>query len=336
MPARSGEHSAMKTRQLTFASSSIAMAFAVAMAIAMPPACTPSARQRGLPGASAYADASAEQNAHPKGSLWVFAVGVSQYRNSDNNLEYADNDAVTLTAAFQQLGKGVFDDVKTDVLINQQVTKQSILGQMPAFFAQASSDDTAIVALMGHGATESGTFYFVPYPADLTNLAVEGLPVSDFANAVHQFSGRVAKTVLIVDTCHAGALNFRMRGLDQPAKPRARGVSLVGDLSPRMPNTYILSFEREQRGVVGRRLLQASWRAEGARGLHVRAARRARRRRGRQGRHDQGPGPVQLRHRQGGGKDRQQADPVHASRGDQLSFGACSIPAAGGSGASGR
>jgi uncharacterized caspase-like protein len=114
---------------------------------------------------------------------------------------------------------------------------------MPAFFAQASSDDTAIVALMGHGATESGTFYFVPYPADLTNLAVEGLPVSDFANAVRQFSGRVAKTVLIVDTCHAGALNFRMRGLDELAKPRphARGVSLVGDLSPRMPNTYILS-----------------------------------------------------------------------------------------------
>ena len=201
------------------------MAFAVAMVTAMP------------------AGVSADEQPHRRGSMWVFAVGVSQYHNPAIDLEYGDNDAVTLAAAFQQLGKGVFDGVKTDVLVNQQVTKQSILTQMPAFFAQASSDDTGIVALMGHGATESGTFYFVPYPADLSNLATEGLPVSDFANAVHQFSIRLAKTVIIVDTCHAAALNFRMRGLDVLAKPRprARGVSLVGDLSPRMPNTYILS-----------------------------------------------------------------------------------------------
>lgn len=185
----------------------------------------------------------AETAAPTKGTLWVFAVGVSQYRNSMIDLEFADNDAQTLADMLAQRAADVFANVKTRVLVNDQVTRKSVIDGMLSFFAAASPNDTGIIALMGHGVTANGTFYYVPYPADLSNLATEGLPVAEFEHAVQQVSAKLARTVLVVDTCHAAALDFQVRDLVDLARRnrKARGISLVGELAPKMPEAYILS-----------------------------------------------------------------------------------------------
>ncbi len=172
-----------------------------------------------------------------KGTLWVYAVGVSNYRNSTIDLLFADNDAQTLADTLAQRAVGVFANVNRKVLINDQVTRRSVIDAMLSFFAQAGSADTGIIALMGHGVTANGTFYYVPYPADLSNLATEGLPVAEFETAVQQVSAKLARTVLVVDTCHAAALNFQVRDLADLASRnrRARGISLVGELVPKLP-----------------------------------------------------------------------------------------------------
>jgi hypothetical protein len=41
-----------------------------------------------------------------QGTLWVFAVGVSHYRNSMIDLQFADNDAQTLAAALDREERG--------------------------------------------------------------------------------------------------------------------------------------------------------------------------------------------------------------------------------------
>jgi uncharacterized caspase-like protein len=178
-----------------------------------------------------------------KGVLWVFAVGVSQYKNSRIDLQFADNDAQTLAATLGDRGSGVFTKVHAKVLVNSEVTRRSIVDGVVSFFAPAQPADTGIIALMGHGVNANGTFYYVPYPADLTNLDTEGLPVAELEEAVHQVSARLRRTVLVVDTCHAAELNFRVRDLGALAQreQRARGISLVSAIAPAMPETYILS-----------------------------------------------------------------------------------------------
>src|SRR5216683_3881012 len=79
----------------------------------------------------------AETAAPSKGTLWVFAVGVSQYRNSMIDLEFADNDAQTLAAMLAQRAAGVFATVNTKVLVNDQVTRKSVIDGMLSFFAAA-------------------------------------------------------------------------------------------------------------------------------------------------------------------------------------------------------
>lgn len=188
---------------------------------------------------SALADTSAQS----KGSLWLFAVGVSQYRNRMIDLQFADNDARTLAATIARRSAGVFQKVNTRVLVNDQVTRQSIIDGITSFFAQAQPEDTGMIALMGHGVSANGVFYFVPYPADLSNLTTAGLPVNEFEQAVQKVSGRMARMILVVDTCHAAELNFNVRGLDQliNREHKARGISLVGQIAPKMPEAYIMS-----------------------------------------------------------------------------------------------
>jgi uncharacterized caspase-like protein/TolB-like protein len=177
-----------------------------------------------------------------KGTLWVFAVGVSHYRNSMIDLQFADNDAQTLAAELNERGKGLFSDVKTKVLVNDQVTKQSIVEGMKSFFAEAKADDTGVIALMGHSVIFNDVAYFVPYPADSTNLNSEGLPVSDFEAAVRSVSAKVPKLVLMLDTCHADAFSPRARSLNHLGTLHyaARGISLVNEVSDKVPDTFIL------------------------------------------------------------------------------------------------
>jgi len=177
------------------------------------------------------------------GALWVFAVGVSQYKNGLISLQFADHDAQALADALAQRAAALFSRVNTKVLVNDQVTRRSIIASLLSFFSQARPADTGVIALMGHGVQASGTFYYVPYPADTTNLDSQGLPVAEFAEAVHQVSPKLRRTVLVVDTCHADELYFRVRDLTPVAarEPLARGISLVNAIQPTMPDAYILS-----------------------------------------------------------------------------------------------
>ena len=176
----------------------------------------------------------------------MFAVGVSHYRNNSISLQFADNDATSLADALTQQSNGVFSAVKSKTLVNEQVTRASIIDGLHSFFADASAGDTALVALMGHGVVSQGVFYFVPYPADGTTLPTEGLMGTDLAAAVQQVAAKVQRVIVVADTCQADALDFRIRSI-QPTltKPSSRGVSLVVALAPKMPGTYILSSSEE-------------------------------------------------------------------------------------------
>jgi len=141
--------------------------------------------------------------------LWLLAIGVSHYQQPSLQLRFADSDARAIAGAFQQQRGGpLYTDVQTRVLTNTEVTRESILDAMKNFLGQAGPDDVAAIFLAGHGVQEysTGSYYFLPYAATADNLVSTGLRMSDFDEMLRVVRRRVRGIVVLLDTCHAGAL----------------------------------------------------------------------------------------------------------------------------------
>ena len=189
------------------------------------------------------------------GDLWLLSVGVSQYRDAKINLDFPDHDAETLAKAMKGLEGSTFDKVTTTLLVNQGADKAAILGAMRSFASQASEEDVAVIAIAGHGVVASGKYYFLPHPADRSNLETEGISLAEFENEVRQISGRVGRVVLLIDTCHAGALDISVRGITTRSQSaasssassgtRSRGIGLAEPLAPKLREAYVLSSSTE-------------------------------------------------------------------------------------------
>jgi uncharacterized caspase-like protein/TolB-like protein len=184
-----------------------------------------------------------------QGTLWVFTVGVSQYRNPSvflRNLQHADNDAEALAKVFQTYSGQLFRSVHTKVLINQEATRQTILNEMRSFFAQAGSSDVAIVALTGHGVAQGGSYYFLPHPADGANLLTEGLSLVEFEAEITKIAQRVQYILIAIDSCHAGAVKISELGARtrQDGEKQLVASNVAVGINPTIDGMYILSSSK--------------------------------------------------------------------------------------------
>src|SRR5262249_40145666 len=104
---------------------------------------------------------------------------------------------------------------KSLVLTNDQVTRQSILSGIERFLGQAGPDDVAMIFLAGHGVQDraTGSYYFLPYPATAENLLSEGLRMSDFDEMIRVLQRKAGRVVVMLDSCHAGALRLASRAV---------------------------------------------------------------------------------------------------------------------------
>jgi TolB-like protein len=141
--------------------------------------------------------------------LWVLAVGVSRYRDPTLNLRFADSDADAVAAALgRQRGGPLYRDVRTQVLSNEQVTRETILAALEGLLGQVRVDDVVLLFLAGHGVqdTTMGTYYFLPWGATADSVRTHGLRMTDVDEMLRILRSNVRGVVIILDTCHAGAL----------------------------------------------------------------------------------------------------------------------------------
>jgi TolB-like protein/ketosteroid isomerase-like protein len=149
-------------------------------------------------------------------SLWVLAIGVSRYEDPNFNLQFAAADAQSIDAALQrQAGGRLYNQVKTLVLTDDDVTRESILDNMERFLGQAGPNDIVLIFMAGHGVQDlaTGSYYFLPHPATPANLLTAGLRMTDFDEVVRVLRRNVRGIVVMLDTCHAGSLRLAARGL---------------------------------------------------------------------------------------------------------------------------
>jgi len=147
--------------------------------------------------------------------LWGLAIGVSKYTSSSISLRYADQDALKLEKLFKSHEGRSFSEVHFKTLVNEAVSRNSIIDAISRHLGQAAPDDIIFIFMAGHGVQhrQSGSYYFMPSDADFDNLLSTGLRMSDFEESVRILSGNVDRIIVAMDTCHAGALEVGTRNV---------------------------------------------------------------------------------------------------------------------------
>lgn len=145
-----------------------------------------------------------------KPKLYVLAIGISKYEDKNLTLNFAAKDAGDFAEVIQKQKGELYRDVVIKLLANEKATKDEILDGLDWIQRETTSKDMAIVFLAGHGVNDpSGLYYFLPANVNTEKLKRTGMAFSDIKNTVASLAG---KTILFLDTCHAGNIMGKRRG----------------------------------------------------------------------------------------------------------------------------
>ncbi len=140
---------------------------------------------------------------YAKPTLYLVAIGVSEYRQSNYNLAFAAKDAADMVSTLS--GSSGYESIKTKVLTNTDATKANILG-LRSFIEQATVDDVVVIFIAGHGVLDNSyNYYFATHDMDFNNPANGGLPYDNIERLIDGIACR--NKVLFMDTCHSGELD---------------------------------------------------------------------------------------------------------------------------------
>ena len=166
------------------------------------------------------------------GTAWVIALGVNEYANSQYNLKYAVADAQSFAAEVsrEQAPIARFNHVEVISLLNEQATKENVLGALrrltgadttPTLKAgpldklkRAEPEDAVVIYFAGHGTAQGQRFYLIPhdlgYTGDRNSLDEAGLKsilthsISDqeLEDAVEGIAA--SSLLMVIDACNSG------------------------------------------------------------------------------------------------------------------------------------
>lgn len=136
--------------------------------------------------------------------LWYFGVGVSEYKNNLQNLDFAHRDAIELGKTLENSQGRLFNKVHSKVLVNDQASARDVQIQMNDFLRKAAPDDQIVLFIAGHGVQDSNqTLYFMPHDGDLKR-PYTGIAVANFREVLDSRPIN-QKALFLLDICHAGS-----------------------------------------------------------------------------------------------------------------------------------
>jgi len=146
------------------------------------------------------------------GTLYLVAVGVSEYQNADRSLRFAATDAKAFHETMVgQKGKR-YQSVKHRLLADGATRPTAAnIKQALDLFKAAGPEDTVVLFLSGHGVYDGRDYYFLPYDAQEAGREWQADSVIKWDVLQTVLQETKGRRVLLVDTCHAGsAINPRL------------------------------------------------------------------------------------------------------------------------------
>jgi WD40 repeat protein len=152
--------------------------------------------------ASAPGAAPASTGAELRPALYVLAVGVSKYRDSALQLDYAAKDADDFVKAFKEQENRLYRKVSVKLLRDDKAKRDDILDGLEWIRREMTARDVGVVFFGGHGVNDSdGVYYYLPQDADVDRLKRSGVIFTEIRNTLSALPG---KALFFIDTCHSG------------------------------------------------------------------------------------------------------------------------------------
>src|SRR5262245_13158332 len=145
----------------------------------------------------------------PKLTLYVLAIGVSNYKNTNINLRFAAKDANDFVALARRQEGGLYEKVITHPpggsLRDEKATKDAILDELDWIKrAVTNTNDVALIFLSGHGVTTPDQRYrFLPYDYDPDRVERTTISDAELQDYLTKIGG---KKIFFFDTCYSGAI----------------------------------------------------------------------------------------------------------------------------------
>ena len=137
-----------------------------------------------------------------KPKLYVLAIGVSRYANSNYNLGFPAKDAQDFAAALLRQKGGLYREVVVKTLTDANATRDNVVDALDWIRTQTTSKDVAMIFFAGHGVNDAlNRYYFCPYNFSLDRQSSTGVGMNEIKTTVENIAGKV---VLFVDSCHSG------------------------------------------------------------------------------------------------------------------------------------
>jgi caspase domain-containing protein len=146
--------------------------------------------------------------------VWAVVIGINRYQHLPR-LRYAVNDAREFYRYLVEVNRVPREHIW--LLLDEEATLdriRSVLGTQ--LRRQAEREDTVIIYLAGHGATERDLTsldgdglekYILPHNADPKDLYASALPMNEVSRIFQRIASE--RLILIADTCYSGAAGGR-------------------------------------------------------------------------------------------------------------------------------
>jgi WD40 repeat protein len=170
-----------------------------------------------------------------KPRAFVLAVGVSQYRNSDFNLDFAHIDARSFMDVWKSQAGKLYEDVQTRLLINGQATVSAVREGFDWLNASATPRDSVIIFIAAHGVGDASMGYYIAtHELDTKRLISTAIPDRDLVSLAESLRSR--HTLVFLDTCHAGGIEGARRNIPEGLRELTSdevGAVMFGACKPR-------------------------------------------------------------------------------------------------------
>lgn len=157
--------------------------------------------------------------------LFGIFIGVGKFPNSTDNIHsllYANEDADKMCQFFlkrKQNQERIYDqlcllvnqDYKvnyTDLVMVLKATRTKILGKLTQYLKLSQTDDLLLLYISTHGIIDFNDYFFIPADGDKDNILGTGISSTTLVQALGQISARGVKVLMVIDTCHSGAISF--------------------------------------------------------------------------------------------------------------------------------
>lgn len=138
-----------------------------------------------------------------KPDLFLVTIGVSEYKESNHNLNYAAKDAKDISELFSQNKQ--YEKIHTLILTNEKFTSMA-KEEIKTFLKEAKLNDHVIVFYAGHGVFDQNyTYYLATHDMDFNQPSSKGIAYNDFEELLTTSICR--NKLVFLDACHSGEID---------------------------------------------------------------------------------------------------------------------------------